>query len=285
MASPRTETLDVIERWFTDLFLALEAPVFFLQYDIDMTRSQELRDAAKLAGLRLTYGHLLVRAVALALHQLGDLHVMSDGHRRHLLDTVDVAVPVAGTGLRFAPGVMVLRDAGRMPLFELARQMDAAADVSRRSEADGIAALRRAAPLLKRRWLRMQVLRRCLRSVLWRRRYMGTVGVSILKDADFFVSLAPFTGLSVTAGSVKYRPLVAGGQVCARPVMKVACSVDHRIWDGETAERFMALVRDILVGGLLHAEFALKPQATLVAADGAPAPRVEPLAARGPAAD
>ncbi len=248
------EPLDVTERWSADLFRHVQRPGFFVATDIDMSKSREIIHNARERKLRLTYSHLVVRAVGLALHRMGKLHCLMESSRRFFPDTVDAAVPVGGTGDRFLPTSMLLRDVGRQKLLGIAASMEREAALLRAGEPAEFKFLRRMALVLNRKWIRSALVRRFLRSATWRRRYMGTVHISFLKDLDFFAPLTPFVGIGVGAGRVKERVVAEDGAVCIRPIMTISCSCDHAVWDGLTVTRFMHEVTRILAAGELRAE-------------------------------
>jgi len=254
MASDRYEPLDVTERWFADLFRHVEPPGFILSSQIDMTRSRETIALAREAGLRLTYTHIVLRAVGLALDRMGELHCMIEGKRRLIPGSVDASFPVGGTGKRFMPATVVLRDIGRLSLPEIAAAMAEKAEEMRATESADFSKLRKVSFLLNRKWVRAMLMPLFLRSAKWRRDHMGTVMVTFLKDAEMFVPLTPYSGLIVAAGQVRDCVMAVNGKVCVRLAMTLSCCVDHKVWDGLTGAKFMTEVKKILVDGELEAE-------------------------------
>lgn len=63
----RYQPLDRADRWFIDIIRAQESPGFLLVQEVDMTASRELVARFRAHGLKLTYTHLVTRAVALSL--------------------------------------------------------------------------------------------------------------------------------------------------------------------------------------------------------------------------
>ncbi len=252
----RSEPLDVTERWFADLYRYVDPPGFIMSVQIDMSRSRELIALARESGLRITWSHMVLRAVGLSLHRLGDLHCLVEHDRRLIPDTVDASIPVGGAGVKFAPATVVLRDIGRMPLPAVAAEMTEKSAAARASEPADFSKLRKAAFLLNRRWVRAWLIPSFLRSAKWRRQHMGTVLVSFLKDVEFFVPLTPYPGLVVAAGQVRDGVVVENGEMCVRPVMALSCCVDHKVWDGLTASQFMTEVKRILTSGELEGELS-----------------------------
>ena len=264
--SGRFEPIGITERWSADLFRSVQRPGFFLACDIDMRRSREIIREARTRQIRLTYSNLVVRAVGLALHRMGDLHCMMESSKRFIPATVDAAVPVGGTGNRFLPTSMLLRDIGRTTLLDIASAMQDQAASLRAEEPEDLRKLRRAAPVLNRGWIRRLLVRRFLKSAAWRHKHMGTVHISFLRDVDFFVPLTPFVGIGIGAGRVRDLAVVEDGAVNVRPVMTISCCGDHAVWDGLTASRFVNDLREILAGGELQTEVEETVQSQPIAA-------------------
>jgi len=250
----RFEQLDVTERWSVDLFQHVRRPGFFVTCEVDMTKSREIMEAARGLQVHLTYGHLVVRAIGLALHHMGDLHCLTEDSKRYIPGTVDAAIPVGGTGHRSMPTSMLLRDIGRNSLMSIAATMEREAAALRAGESADSRALRRAEFLLKFKWIRATLVRLFLKSAAWRRRHMGTVHISFLKGVDFFTPLTPFVGIGIGVGRVRERAVALDGAFCVRPMMSISCCCDHAVWDGLTASRFMSEVTAILGSGELRAE-------------------------------
>lgn len=248
------EQLDASERWFSDLYRYVDPPGFILWSRIDMSRCREIIELARRSGIHITYSHLIVRAVGLALHRMQDLHCVVERSRRFIPSTVDASIPIGGTGLRFSPSTVVVRDIGRLKLAEVAAAMVDRAETARHSEPAELLKLRRLSFLINRKWFRALVIPRLLGSAKWRRQYMGTVTITFLKDIEGFLPMTPFAGLVVAAGQVHDAPVAVNGTVCVRPVINLSCCVDHKVWDGLTAARFMGDVKQILTGGELEAE-------------------------------
>ena len=250
----RFEQLDTPERWFADLYRNFEPPGAITFCDIDMSRSRDLIALARERGLRLTYSHLVVRAVGLALQRMPEVNCLMENSRRLVCSTVDAAIPVGDTGVRFLPSAMLLRDIGRKNLPAIAAAMEVGAAALRSSEPAEMTALRKAAMLLNRKWIRTGLLRRFLGNAKWKRRHMGTVHISFLKDLDAFVPLAPFVGIVIGAGRVRDKVVAEDGEIQVRPYMTLGCCIDHKIWDGLNLSRFIVQVRRILVEGELITE-------------------------------
>lgn len=250
----RFEQLDVTERWSAELFQRVRRPGFFVTCDVDMTKIREIMDAARGLQVHLTYGHFVVRAIGLALHHMGDLHCLTEDSKRCIPGTVDAAIPVGGTGHRSMPTSMLVRDIGGKKLMSIAATMEREAAALRAGDSADTRALRRAKFLLNRKWIRAALVRLFLKSAAWRRRHMGTVHISFLKEVEYFTPLTPFVGIGIGVGRVREKVVVLDGAVCIRPMMSISCCCDHAVWDGLTTSRFMTEVSRILGSGELRAE-------------------------------
>ena len=47
----------------------------------------------------------------------------------------------------------------------------------------------------------------------------------------------------LVAGNVRSQVVVLQGQVAVRPVMELALSSDHTVWDGQASARFLAALK------------------------------------------
>ncbi len=236
--------LDWAERWVRDGLELSTPPAFFESVQVDMTEARALIERASADGTRLTYAAILVRAAALALEANPDLHVMVCGSRMYSPERVDVAVSVAAEG-SLTP-VMVIENANAKTLPELAGELAGRVEEARAADAKLMSGLRQWGWLLPFGVLRKAVLRVLHRSLEFRRKGAGTFQVSILPAVDQFVTPV-FGGSAVlTAGRVAERVVAVGGIAVVRPTVYLACSADHRVWNGSAAERFLRAVQKVL---------------------------------------
>jgi len=168
-------------------------------------------------GVRLTYTDLLVETVAgmLAEHPLLNATLTEAGIE--LAGTVNMGVAVA---LEDGLIVPVIRDAGRKPLAELARERS---DLAARAQA-------------------------------------GTLGIDDVEGGTFTISnLGSFGADAFTpivnppqcailgVGRIVERPVVTGkGRMRVRPTAWLSLTFDHRIVDGAPAARFLAALAERL---------------------------------------
>ncbi|HEX3681442.1 MAG TPA: 2-oxo acid dehydrogenase subunit E2 [Bryobacteraceae bacterium] len=250
--STASRKLDWAERWIRDGLELSKPPAFFETLQVDMTEASALIEQAREQGLRLTYAAILVRAAAVALAANPDLHVMVCGSRMYSPRRVDLAVSIASEG-SLAP-VMVLESANLKMLPQLAAELAGRVEEVRAADAKLMGALRRWGWVLPFAILRKTVLRSLHRSREFQRKSAGTFQVSIVPGVDQFVTPV-FGGSAVlTAGRVAERVVAVKGVPLVRPTVYLACSADHRVWNGGAAERFLRSLQDILEGPELGKE-------------------------------
>jgi pyruvate dehydrogenase E2 component (dihydrolipoamide acetyltransferase) len=75
-----------------------------------------------------------------------------------------------------------------------------------------------------------------------------------LPEVDVVVPLVVNSTAVLGAGRVRDRVLAVDGAPAVRPAMTLACSFDHKVWDGRRAATLLGEVRAILEGGDLEAE-------------------------------
>lgn len=241
---PPFRKLDWSERWVRSGLELSTPPAFFESLQVDMTQARALIDDARQRGTRLTYAAFFVRAAALALAAHPDLHVVVCGAKIYSPARIDIAVSVAAAG-SLAP-VMVLESANTKSLAQLSTELSERLEHVRASDAALMRALRRWGWLLPFAFLRKAALSAAQRSLEFRRRGAGTFQVSIVPDVDQFMTPV-FGGTAVlTAGRVAERVVAMQGVPVVRPTAYLACSADHRIWNGAAAARFLKAVQQIV---------------------------------------
>ncbi len=244
--------LDYAERWLRDGFALCRPPAFSQSLEVDMTRAKMLLDSARHRGIRLTYTHLIVRAVAMVLEANPDLHVMVCGNALHRPAQVDIGLSVAGDA--FMAAVLIIQDAGRKKLGEIAAEIVSRAPEARDADRKLLSAVRKWGWIIPFGFLRRALLR-FLRSFFeFRRRASGTFQVSIVPGVDRFETPLFNTSAILTAGAVRERLVAVDGGPRALPTVHLTCSADHRVWDGTKCQTFLLGVRGILESGELESE-------------------------------
>lgn len=247
------EQLDYAEIWHSENFRVWQPPGFLQAVEIDMTKSKVIVERLRESGIKGTYTHLFVRAVAIALTRHPELHQLVAGTRRLYPERIDICLSVAGKP-SFAPPVMIIEDAGKKNLRELADEI-----VSRTPEIKGKEP--QAFPQFRKwGWLvPIGAVRRSILSFLWeqlwfRRQNGGTFAITCLPNVDVFASFTFTTSAIVSIGRVKDRVVAIDGQPVVRPTVTIVCCADHKAWDGIRGATFLTELNKILAEGELEAE-------------------------------
>jgi len=196
-------------------------PHFYVTAQVDMTEAVKLRENLLPAyeaelGVRLSFTHMLVKAVAAALKEFPQLNsTFEDGSTRQWKD-VNVGVAVSLDDGLIVP---VLRKANELSLKEIAvKTTELAAKAKgkrlREEEFSG-----------------------------------GTFTISNMGafDVDSFVAIINVPEAAILAsGSVHDEAAVVNGEFVARKMMNVTLSADHRVVDGIYAAKFLQKVKSLL---------------------------------------
>jgi len=193
-------------------------PHFYVSTNVDMTDAFRLRetwnsDVEVKKGVRLSFTHLLIKAVAMALEEYTQLNSMLDGENIKLWRDINIGIAVS---LEDGLIVPVLRGANRLSLPEIAL------------EADRLIARAREKKLREEEFTG------------------GTFTVSNMGtlDVESFVAIinVPETAI-LTVGRIADKPVVIEGQIIARKIMTATLSADHRVVDGVMAAKFLQKVK------------------------------------------
>ncbi len=197
-----------------------EIPHYYLAQTIDMHRAMRWlgdENGRRPVTERLLYGILLVKAVALALHDVPELNAVWRGDRADPSPAVHVGVAISlrGGGL-IAPA---LHDADRRPVGELMRALR---DLVQRARTGGLRSSELSDPTITVTSL-------------------GEQGVETVLGVVYPPQVA-----IVGFGRVVERPWVVDGAVVARPLVTATLSADHRVSDGHRGGLFLAAVDRLL---------------------------------------
>ena len=195
-----------------------EVPHFYLTLDVDMAAAVALRQQAKAADVAVSPNDLVLRAVAVAAKEVPQVM----GVFREEQGVIEVPADVhLGFATALDDGLItpVIRDAGRMSLGELARQVRELAAKARDKK-------------------------------LKPEDYQGaTITVSNLGMYDiehFYAIVNPPQSSIVSVGKLREEPVVKDGQVVVGQRMRLGYSGDHRVVDGAVGARFLQAVKRAL---------------------------------------
>jgi len=196
-------------------------PHFYISTEVDMTEAVKMRKAliptveAK-AGVRLSFTHLLIKAVAIALEEFPQLNAVYEEDKIKIMKNINIGIAV---GLEDGLIVPVLKGANKMNLAQIA------------SKADDIIARAREKRLREDEFVG------------------GTFTISNLGtfDVDSFIAIInpPETAI-LAVGRIKEKPAVVDGKITIRNNMNATLSADHRTLDGATAARFLQKIKMLL---------------------------------------
>jgi pyruvate dehydrogenase E2 component (dihydrolipoamide acetyltransferase) len=189
-----------------------DIPHFYASSDVLMDECAHLKEGlAELGGEYdgITYTHLVLKAVGLALRRVPEMNASLDGETIVLHETVHVGLATAVNDGLVVP---VVRDCDRQPLGMLVSQVRSLVERARAGKF-GAEDLRG-----------------------------GTFTVSNLgmyPVSHFAAVVNPPQAAILAVGAVRAVPVVRGGEVVPGQVMTVTLSCDHRIVDGVLAGRFL----------------------------------------------
>ena len=196
-----------------------EVPHFYASAEIVMDEAVRLKEGLAAQGgdfAGITFTHLVVKAVALALVRVPELNASYDGDAMVLHDAINVGL---ATALDDGLVVPVLHRCDREPLAAIVRQAQGLVERARggRFGGDDLSG--------------------------------GTFTISNLgmyPVSDFAAVINPPQAAILAVGTIRESAIVREGRVVAGRVMTVTLSCDHRIIDGVLAGRFLRELKALL---------------------------------------
>jgi len=275
-AADVVEALPLGERWLPDAFRVIPGPGGFVLRQVDMTQAKVALGLLRSRGVRATFTHVIVRAVALALARNPELQQMVCRYRRLTPGGVDIGLSMAGR-TTYAP-VVVIPEAHRKPLGVLAQAVDELVSLARDKETRDLESMRRRGRWIPFGFLRRALLRLLQRTFWFRRRLAGTFQVSCLSGADVGAPFLFYTGSVLCAGSVRDRVVAVGGEAVVRPTVWLTVCADHAAMDGRRVAKLLKAVKAVLEGDELvrEAREAGAPHATAATPPRVPGPPSTP---------
>ena len=196
-----------------------EVPHFYASTEIAMDEAARLKEA--LAALEdeyegLTYTHVVLKAVGLALTRVPELNASYDGDAMALHEAVNVGVATAVADGLVVP---VVRHCDREPLAAIVRQARALLERARsgRFAADDLTGAT-----------------------------FTVSNLGMLPVTEFAAVINPPQAAILAVGTIRETPVVREGQVVPGRMMTVTLSCDHRIIDGVLAGRFLRELKGLL---------------------------------------
>ena len=199
---------------------AWETPHFQIAITADMRAAMRLRELlverTEEGAPRPTFSDILTKACAIALMHHRDMNAHFAGTEVHIFPAANIGIAVAVPHGLVVP---VIRNCERKSIAELAA---ARADLVERTRGG-------------------KLTQGDLEDGTFTISNLGMYGV------DRFVAVLnpPQAGI-LAVGAIQERPVVADGELVARPVMELTLSCDHRSVDGATASEFLGSVKAFL---------------------------------------
>ena len=196
-----------------------EVPHFYLTAEINMSEAVRLRTALKASNRvseDVTYTHLLMKAVAVALSRHPRLNARFGGDGREYQEQVNIGLAVSLDDGLIVP---VLHHCDSLSLLDIAGQAAALVERARTGKP------------------RPEDLSG------------GTFTISnlgMLPIDHFTAIINQPQGAILALGTIKERPVVRDGQVTIASTMLLTLSCDHRIIDGMTGGQFLQELKSLL---------------------------------------
>jgi len=196
-------------------------PHFYVQVDVDASELIKLRqslipEVEKLAGVKLAYDDLIMKATAIALREFPILNSTFEEGGVKIFPSIDICLAISVDDELVAP---VIREVDKKRISEIAKE---------RGE------------LVKRaREHRLEP--RDVRGGSFTVSNVGMFGVDWLAAI-----INPPQAAILSIGAIKDAPVVRDGRIEVKKIMKLVLSVDHRVADGATGCRFLGRIKELL---------------------------------------
>lgn len=243
----RIEDLSPSEAWMADARRVVDVAGGLVQGAVDMTHAKATVETLRAAGVAVTFTHVIVRAVALALTRRPDLYRAVYGYDRVTTERVDLGLSMTGLDTQLP---LVLANAETRSMRALVGAIEEGVDAVRAQELR----LRRWFWLVPFGFLRRWLVRRWHDRLASRRRLAGTFEVTCDSNADVVVPLRFYTDCVLSAGRVRDVVVVVDGKPAIRPQACLTLVVDHVAMDGMRGAALMRAVKEVLEGEELIAE-------------------------------
>ncbi len=196
-----------------------EVPHFYVTAEIDMSEAVRLRTSLKLSdrvSTDVTYTHLLVKAVAVALGRHPRLNASFIGDGRELKAEINIGIAVALNDGLIVP---VLHDCQALSLLDIAAQTNALVERARTGKPT-------------------------TQDLSGGSFTISNLGMYPVEH--FTAVINPPQAAILATSAIKERPTVRDGQVVISRTMMATLSCDHRVLDGATGAQFLQELKSLL---------------------------------------
>ncbi len=189
-----------------------EIPHFYVASEIDMTEAARLREQvleARLFPERITFTHLLIRALALVLPRHPRVNASWVDGAVQIHSDINIAIAVAVEDGLVAP---VLHRCQELSLREIAQATQGLVEKAQAGKFTGSE----------------------LTGATFTISNMGMLDID-----SFSAVITPPQAAILAVGSIRERPVVRDGSLAVAKTMRVTLSADHRVLNGVEAGRFL----------------------------------------------
>jgi len=179
---------------------------------------QALKPEAEKRGVRLTYIPILIKLLIPVLKQFPIFNASLDEERREIVYKHSYHIGVA-TAAPEGLLVPVLRDADRLTLLEIARELERLIEGARK------------------RSLSLPELSGSTFTLNNVGSFGGSSGIPIINYPEVAI---------LAVGKLQEKAVVEQGQVMVRPIMPLTLSFDHRLIDGAMSAAFLARFKELV---------------------------------------
>lgn len=189
-----------------------EVPHFYVTSEIDMSEAARMRRSLQESGIfaeRITFTHLLIRALTLALQRHPQVNASWNDGVIEVHSDINIGIAVAVDDGLVAP---VLHRCQELTLAQIARATQGLVEKAQSGKFSGAE----------------------MTGATFSISNMGMLDID-----EFSAVITPPQAAILAVGAIKDRPIVRAGQLAIGQTMRVTLSVDHRVLNGVEAGRFL----------------------------------------------
>jgi pyruvate dehydrogenase E2 component (dihydrolipoamide acetyltransferase) len=254
------QNLDYGARWLRDGLQESAHAGGFEALDVDVAEVAQVLKQLKANGRAVTWTHVFVRAAALTLARNPHIHQLVAGNKKIHPASVDICLSVAGESS--VTPVVIIEDAANKDIFAIAAEVARRSPSAVKENEKLIAVLNRWGWIVPFSSMRRGLLRFLLSRIWYRRKVSGTFQVTCVPQVDVAAPLLFNTSAALGVGRVQDRVVALNGIATVRPVVTLTCCVDHAVWNGMAAAKFLTGLREVLESAEFAPSLAVAPQRT-----------------------
>jgi pyruvate/2-oxoglutarate dehydrogenase complex dihydrolipoamide acyltransferase (E2) component len=220
-----------------------------------MTRTKKILEQLRQRGIKGTYTHIVIRALALAFKRHPELNRLFIGKRVVYLDSVDIGLSVSSPLSTLGNPTMVVQNAEQKDLEQIALEVIRRASEVRK-EHYALQEKTRMAARIVPGWARRLLFRTMLAKVPFVKKKIGTFYVTTVPHLQCVIPfIYPCSGV-IVINQVEDRVVAKDGQPVVRPMLTLGNVGDRRLWTGNSAGLLLNEIKKILEDGELAEEVA-----------------------------